>query len=109
MKLDLFRSTNSKNSDQINILISSQFTEYVQHQVFYQMQQQIHKFLYFKLKTEVIIDLKSFLVTELSKFGFMYVYVKFGVRTTTLSLTQCILLSLIIGVFLREKCVCVSE
>ena len=57
-----------------NTLISSQFTEYVQHQVFYQMQQQIHKFLYFKLKTEVIIDQKSFLVIELSKFGFMYMF-----------------------------------
>ena len=56
-KFDLSRSATSKNHEQINIiLLSSQFTEYVQHQPFYQIQQQIYKFLYFKLKTEVIIN-----------------------------------------------------
>ena len=45
------------------ILICSQFTEHVQHQVLYKIQQQIYDFLLFivflhnlKLKTEIFID-----------------------------------------------------
>ena len=44
--LDLLKSTSSKNHDQIKIILtSSQFHEYVQHQVLNQIQQQIYKFL----------------------------------------------------------------
>ena len=45
-KFELSHSTSSKNSSQINnILKSSQFTEYVQIQTLYQIQQRIYKFL----------------------------------------------------------------
>ena len=58
------------------VLISSQFTEYAQHQVLHQMQQQIYKslpsiksFLHnFELETEVTINWKLLLVTDLNKF-----------------------------------------
>ena len=62
------------------ILISSQFTEYVQHQVLYQIKQQIYKFLLsmlsflhdFKLKTEVIIkQIWSYRTTALSQKHFI--------------------------------------
>ena len=49
-----------KNLDQIKIILkSSQFTEYVQHQLLYQMLQQIYKFLlsiFLLKKIKIIID-----------------------------------------------------
>ena len=76
-EFDLPQSTNSKNPGQIKIIFtSSRFTEYVQNQESYQIQQGIYKFLLsfsfsrnFKLKTEFIIDCKSLLMTKLNKFG----------------------------------------
>ena len=46
IKIDLPRSTSSKNPGQHKIFNkSSQFTEYVQHQVLHQIQLRIYKFL----------------------------------------------------------------
>ena len=61
---DLPRSTSNKNPGQIKIIFtSSQFTEYVQHEVLHQMYSKYTNPRYFffvlynfKLKTEVIID-----------------------------------------------------
>ena len=64
-KFDLSRSTSSKNSDLIKIIFkSSQFTEYIQHQVLYEIPSSkytnscyLFSFLHsFKPKIAVIID-----------------------------------------------------
>ena len=74
-KFDLPKGTSSKNHGQIKIALASyKFTEYAHHQTLCKMLHQLYNFLLslflhnFKLKFDVIFDLKSLLVTELNKF-----------------------------------------
>ena len=80
-KFDLTKSTSNKNHGQIKSSLQFQVSEYVHPQVLCQIQQQIRKallssFLHnFKLKTVVINDQKSMLVTVLNRFeviGLLY-------------------------------------